>query len=288
MAAGDAGPAPDAAPASPAPVTDSPASGVGVTIGGRFVPKDRAIVILHIGHSNMAGRATGPAELKPFFYDIDPHLWVYDKNGFRPASEPTAPDNEAGQAAGPGMALLRSALAVAPGSTIVSVGHGHSGSFGGYCSNFRRGGLLYGVAMKPAMELRGQVTFAGIFTMFGQSEHNAAASQQRAFADCLSGMAGEMRADLGEPDLPFIVGDYEAGITRADILPTSPFARPIIAQIQMVPGKTPRSAIIPTTALPMEDDHHFNMAGHKGWAERGIKILLDHDWAPWATVSRQP
>jgi hypothetical protein len=282
------GPAPiDGGPSAPPPDTGTappPSTGtVGVMINGQFVPRERALVVLHIGHSNMAGRATGPAELKPFFYDVDPHLWVYGKGGFRAAQEPTAPDNEAGQAAGPGMALLHSVLAAAaPGSNVISVGHGHSGSFGGYCSNFRKGGLLYDVAMKPAMELKGKVTYVGIFTMFGQSEHNAAPNQQRAFADCLSGMAAEMRGDLGAPDLPFLVGDYEAGITRADILPTSAFARPIIAQIQMVPAKTPRSAIIPSTGLLMEDDHHYNMAGHKLWAERGIKILLDQGWAPWA------
>jgi hypothetical protein len=51
----------------------------------------------------------------------------------------------------------------------------------------------------------------------------------------------------------------------------------------MVPSKTSRAAIIPTTGLSMEDDHHYNMAGHKEWAARGFKLLLDHGWAPWAT-----
>jgi hypothetical protein len=32
----------------------------------------------------------------------------------------------------------------------------------------------------------------------------------------------------------------------------------------------------------MEDDHHFNLAGHKLWAAAGIKLLVDHQWAPWA------
>src|SRR5688572_21348670 len=36
----------DAAPAAPGP---------GVTIEGQFVPRARAVVFLHIGHSNMAG-----------------------------------------------------------------------------------------------------------------------------------------------------------------------------------------------------------------------------------------
>jgi hypothetical protein len=269
---------------APPTVEEPPPSGPGVTIAGTFVPRASAIVVLHIGHSNMAGRATNPPELKPFFYDTDPRLWVYAKGGtFRPAREPSAPDNQDGQAAGPGMALLRSALAVAPaGGQVISIGHGHSGSFAGYCSSFRKGGLFYDIVMAPARELKGKVTFAGIFTMFGQSEHNATAAMQSRFSDCMAGIAQEMRADLGEPELPFVIGDYEMGISRPDIAPTSSFARAIIAQIQMIPGKVPRSVIIPTLGFPMQDDHHFNMAGHKMWAERGIQLLGERGWAPWA------
>ena len=43
-----------------------------------------------------------------------------------------------------------------------------------------------------------------------------------------------------------------------------------------------RSALIPTEDIPLEDDHHFNLTGHKLWAERGIQILQDKGWAPWA------
>jgi Carbohydrate esterase, sialic acid-specific acetylesterase len=261
-----------------------PAQGPGVTIAGNFIPKSKAIVLLHIGHSNTGGRATTPPNLKSFFYDTDPHLWIYGKGSFRPALEPTAPDNQDGQAAGPGMALLRLALALAPDAMVISIGHGHSGSFSGYCSSFRKGGLFYDIVMAPARELKGKVTFGGIFTMFGQSEHNADAAQQARFSDCLKGMAQEMRTDLDEPDLPFMVGDYEAGITRSDIAPTSPFAKRIIAELQLVPEKVPRSALIPTMGLSMQDDHHFNMDGHMHWAERAITLLVQRGWAPWKTT----
>jgi hypothetical protein len=265
-------------PAMP-PAADEP----GVDIGGRRVPRSKVLVFLHVGHSNMAGRATRPADLRPHFYDTDPRLWSYGAGGFTAAKEPTAPDNQNGQAAGPGMALLRAAMAVAPpDAVVVSVGHGHSGSYGGVCTAFRRGGLLYEIAMKPARQLAGQVTFAAILTMLGQSEHRLTPPEQRMFSDCLDGIARDMRTDLGAPELPFLVGDYEAGISRSDIHPTSPFGQLIISQIQMVPGKTPRSAIIPTVGLPMQDTHHFDMAGHKGWAERAVHILIDRGWAPWA------
>src|SRR3954469_1833738 len=130
---------PTAAPADGAAVVaaDSamdPDPGAGVSIEGTFVPRDRVVVFLHLGHSNMAGRATGPAALKPFFYDTDPHLWAYARGAmWRPAKEPTAGDMGTGNAAGPGMAILRTALAAAPDRFFVSIGHGQSGLEEGDC-----------------------------------------------------------------------------------------------------------------------------------------------------------
>lgn len=125
-----------------------------------MVLRDKAIAFLHIGHSNMAGRATWPAELRPHFYDTEPRLWVYaGGERFVPAREPTAPDNQNGQAAGPGMALLRAAMAAGPADAVyLSIGHGHSGTYEGVCTAFRRGGLLYDITMKTARELAGKVT----------------------------------------------------------------------------------------------------------------------------------
>jgi hypothetical protein len=282
----DAGPSPaGTTPDAAAP----PTSGAGIMIAGRFVPKEKALVVLHIGHSNMAGRASTPIELKPEFYDLHPQLWIYGLGAaIRPAQEPTAPDNQEGQAAGPGMALLHAVLAAAPpDAQVLSIGHGHSGSFAGYCSNFRKGGLFYDIAMKPAIELKGKVTFTGIFAMFGQSEHNASVGQQKSFADCLAGVATDMRADLGESDLPFMLGEYEAGLTKPGIEPTSAFGTAIIAQIKMVPAKLPRAALIPTDGVAMQDDHHYNLAGHKLWSQRAVQILVDRGWAPWS-VAKTP
>jgi hypothetical protein len=256
---------------------------IGVTIAGTFLPRRQVVVFLHLGHSNMAGRATGPAALKPYFYDTDPHLWVYARGGaWRPAREPTAGDAKIGDTAGPGMAILRTALAVAPDKFFVSIGHGQSGLVGGDCLSYRKGGLLYETVMGPARELAGRVTFGGLFTMLGITEHHGTVDQQHGFSDCMAGLAQDIRTDLGEPDLPLIVGDYELGATRSDVAPGTDFAKLIIAQIKLIPGKTSRAAIIPTDGLPMQDDHHYDLTGHKLWAERGMRLLVDDGWGPWA------
>jgi hypothetical protein len=271
----------DAAPPLVAPPDNARVPQPGVMLGGVMVPKSKVIVFLHVGHSNMAGRATGPADLKPYFYDTDPHLWAYAKGGaWRPAKEPLSGAMATG--AGPGMAILRAGLNHAPDAYFVSIGYGQSGTEAGDCASFRKGGLLYDIVMGPARELVGKVTFGGIFTMLGITEHHLTVAQQQGFSDCMKSMADEMRGDLGEPDLPFMVGGYELGATRADVAPSTAFAKLIIAQIQLIPGKTPRSAVIPTDGLPMEDDHHYNMLGHRLWADRGMALLVGQGWAPWA------
>ena len=97
--------------------TGGTVSGAGVTINGTFVPKEKAIVFIHFGHSNMRGQASNPASLRPFFYNTQDGLWSYQGgNTFVLAKEPTAPEGTI-TLAGPGTALLKTAAAaVSPSS----------------------------------------------------------------------------------------------------------------------------------------------------------------------------
>jgi hypothetical protein len=274
---------PDAAPGTPP----------GVDIDGVRVPRERVIVFMHIGHSNMAGRAVNPPEMRPYFYDTHPRLWTFHWKDvielagpftWRLAQEPLSPDSRNEGRAGPGMALLRAAMAVAPPDAyLVSIGRGQSGVLGGACPSFLRSGELHHAIRDPARALRGNVTFAGLFTMLGASEFLQPDGPPGAFLACMKTIAEEMRADLGEPDLPFIVGTWEHEAFGGFAL-DGDVARPIVPQLEMIPQVVPRSALIPTDGLPLEDDHHFNFIGHKGWADNAIEVLRDHGWAPWATA----
>ena len=261
-------------------------------IDGHEVPREKLLVVLHIGHSNMAGRSVGPEDLRPYFYEPHPQLWSYTWQDsirgsgplrFRPAVEPLAADPFTLGAAGPGMALLRSTLALAPESHVVSIGRGHSGRDIGGCSTFKRGGILHDLVMLPAQRLKGRATFVGVFTMFGATEFEAGRSPV-GLADCMSRVAADVRAALDEPDLPFMVGDYEAA-ALGEFLPSNPGPMQVIEQLRRVVAEVPRSALIPTEEIPMQDDHHFNLLGHKIWGERALTILKDSGWAPWAAAN---
>jgi hypothetical protein len=266
-------------PADAAPVEPP---GVGVVIDGTAVPRDRALVFLHIGHSNMAGRSETPTSERPFFYDTHPNLWAYARGGvWRPAREPLSGDSMTEGRAGPGMAILRGALALAPAAHVISIGRGQSGQNAGYCRSFRRGGLLYHFVMDAAMELRGRVTFAAVFVMFGISEVDDMANA-RTFGSCAQGVVSDMREDLGEPALPFVFGDWEQEV-ETDIGPDSRIAQIIIPQLRSLPAQLTRTVLIETAGLPIEvGDHHYTLVGQKLWAQRGFDKLVAAGLAPWA------
>ena len=263
------------------PPGPSPDPSPGVTINGRFIPRDRAVVFIHVGHSDMAGRADGPANLRPFFTDTSPQLWVYATGGaFRPAREPTAGDSGSAGKAGPGMAILKTALAGATEVTFISIGHGHSGAAGGYCPNFRRGKTIWPTFMDAARELKGKVTFGGLFTMFGITEYHVPDGPAQV-GDCIIGLTNEVRAELEAPDMPLLVGGWNMGGTGI-YSPNSEYGRAARPELEKIPMRDMRAGLISTDGLPMHDDRHLNMAGHKGWAERAFMIMMEKGWTPWA------
>ena len=53
-------------------------------------------------------------------------------------------------------------------------------------------------------------------------------------------------------------------------------------QLVRLPDRDPRTGLIPTTGLGMQDDRHLNMAGQKLWAERALMIMAERGFlAPW-------
>ena len=249
-------------------------------IDGRFVPKGRAVVFIHVGHSDMAGRADRPASLRAFHTDTDPQLWTYAEGGtFRLAREPTAGDEGSEGKAGPGMALLKTALGGAPEVFFISIGHGHSGAVGGYCPNFRRGRLIWPTFMDAAHELKGKVTFGGLFTMFGITEYHVPNGPAQV-GDCILGLASEIREELEAPEMPLLVGDWNMGGTGI-YSPSGEYGRVARPELGRIPQRDTRAALIPTDGLPMQDDRHLNLEGHKTWAERAMNIMGERGWLPW-------
>jgi hypothetical protein len=258
-------------------------SGITINIAGNIVPKEKAIVFIHFGHSNMRGQASTPASLNSFFYTTQPGLWMYKgqaAGGFVPAKEETAPENTTITTAGPGMALLRTAAAAAPADYhFISIGRGNGSS---PSTDFVKGGLYYSTFMDRAMELKGKVTFGGIFIMLGITERHLPTAMQPGFPARMQSIIADIRADLGEPNLPVLQCDYEQ-LATGTLAPTGSVGVVVMPMVRSLPGLIPNLELVPTNGpgFGMQDDHHFDFTGHKLWAERAIGIMQTKGWFPW-------
>jgi hypothetical protein len=272
-------------------------SGITVNIGGTMVPKENAIAFLHFGHSNMAGRGVDLPATRPFFFGPpnDPHAWMYHSGmGFQPAVEPTAGDGgnvvNGLVSGGPGTALVKEAVALAPDKYFISVGFGQSSA---YCSQFLPGALYYDKVMAGAMELKGMVTWGGIMIYLGITERHGTQADIDNYPQCIAQLVTQIRTDLGEPNLPMALNDYEMG-TMGPLAPgpTNTFYLAIRPKILMVPSVLSNAVIIPTDnpIIPIQiedstatnpDDHHFTLDGHKEYVRRMLATFQSNGWFPW-------
>lgn len=250
-----------------------------LVIAGTRVPREQAMVILLFGHSNMLGHGETPEELRPYFFTPQDRLWSYrGNNTFMPAIEPTSSGGRSRDTAGPGMGLLKAAAALAPADIhFISIGLGVGSAT---TQDWSKGGLHYSRVMDVAVQLKGKVTFAAAVIMLGITDRHMPLAQQSGFADRVTRIAADVRADLATPDLPILHTDYEVEST-GDLAVDGEVGMRFRPLILTLPMRIPRCAIIPTDGLGMEDDHHFNMAGQKDWSDRAMKILVDKGWAPW-------
>ncbi|MEO8900839.1 MAG: sialate O-acetylesterase [Polyangiaceae bacterium] len=265
-------------------------SGVTINLGGTEVPMEHAIAFIHIGHSNMAGRATVPAGSKAYhFSETDPHAYMYHvaANGGGGMTGPPALAIEPKTAgdtpgnAGPGTSLVKQAAALAPNYYFVSLGFAVPSA---YCSQFVPGGLYYDKLIAAPKAIKGKVTFGGIFIYLGITERASEAGHTAAdtanFANCINTLVTAIRKDVGVPNLPLIENNYEVEGT-GDFVVGGAVYNAIYPVIQTIPTVVSNSALVPCDKLGMQDDHHFNLDGQKEWARRALAMMQTKGWFPW-------
>jgi len=254
----------------------APSSGVTITLGGVNVPKEKAIAFIHIGHSNMYGEASTPFSSRAYHYtETNPHAFMY-KVGSSPvlAKEPTA----GGPGAGPGTALVKEAVALAPDYYFISLGYGQPSA---YCSQFVPGGLYYDGLISAPKAIKGRVTFGAIFIYLGITERHGTAADVNGFPDCINTLVSAIRNDVGEPNLPALMNDYEVE-AKGEFVVNGDVYNAIYPQIQKTPSVVSKFALVSAATLAMQDDHHFNFDGQRTWAQRALKTMKDKGWFPWA------
>jgi hypothetical protein len=256
-----------------------PLSGVTVTLGTTNVPKERAIAFIHLGHSNMAGVSNVPTASRPYHLEeTNPRAYEYHA-GTPPelALEPTARTGS-GRGAGPGVALLKEALAVAgPDYYFISLGYGVNSA---YCSQFLPGGLYYEDLMAAPLAIKDRVTFGAIFIYLGITERHGTEMDRTGFPNCINSLVTAIRNDVGAPNLPLLLNDYEVEST-GEFVVGGEVANTIMPQIAKVPTTVANSALVSCDDIPMQDDHHFDLDGQRMWAQRAIMTMQQKGWFPW-------
>jgi Carbohydrate esterase, sialic acid-specific acetylesterase len=275
-------------------------AGHAINLGGVEVPKDKMVVFLMIGHSNMAGQ-----QIQASDGVTHPRAWNYQWSSTKtwvPAKEtPGARTNGLGTrgAGGPSMPLLKQLVAAYPdhhfgivnnaslSSTLKGTNTGNNTSHLPASENrYAKGATLYNEIITAAKEIQAQVTLGGIVCMLGAVEATRTPeSVCRAFSADLAEVATDMRTDLGLPNLPFYKGEYEAGATGQFAL-SRPMPTIIDAEIKLMPTKLAYSASISSVGIEMLDDHHYTAVKGQGeFAKRIITTMQTKGWFPGSTSS---
>jgi hypothetical protein len=273
-----------------------------VNLGGVTVPKDKFVVFLFIGHSNMAGRDINHSDnvTNPRVWN---YRWMSDKQWVLAKEEPGNLKNglSGRGCGGGGMPNLKALAQAYPSCYIGAIDnaslsgtcHGsvdnNSSGMPGDSNRYWKDSQLYTEITTAAKEVRKTATLGGIICMLGTIEATRTSEEVcRNFSADIRQMVTDMRAEIGEPNLPFIMGKYEAGATGT-YDPTKPWPKIIAAQIDSVPGKLPFSALVESQGLEMLDDHHYTATalGHGEWAKRAAAVIQSKGWFP-GTVSIAP
>ncbi len=265
-----------------------------VSLGGTEVPKEKFLVYLMIGHSNMAGQDYQHSDGTTM-----PRVWNYEWNKSKtwvlaketPGSRANGLSGHG--AGGPSMPFLKGMAEAYPdryfgvisNASLSATCRGentgaNSSNLSTLENRYWKGTILYNELITNAKAIQKDVTFAGVVCMLGSVEATRTPeSVCSSFGADLAQMASDIRTDLGVPDLPFMMGAYEAGASGSFKV-TLRLPSIIDAQIKSLPTLLTRSAVIDSKNITMLDDHHYSVVGQKEFATRIIAIVQANHFLP--------
>jgi hypothetical protein len=216
---------------------------------------------LLMGQSNMAGRGEfGPEDKMPH-----PRVLMFTlANQWAPAVEPITHDKPTILGVGPGFAFGKAMAEHDPAVTIGLV----SCAFGGTpLKRWQKGGDLYSNAVHRVKITMRDGTLKGILWHQGESD-SGTTNNAYSYGERLGQMIQDIRADLGCPNLPFVVGQigeflYDRGPDH------SQYPRVVNAALAALPEKVPATACASSHGLKDKGDVlHFDAASQRELGRR--------------------
>lgn len=238
------------------------------------IPKDRFVVFLLIGHSNMYGEARGVS------FPIHPRLWMRSWRGGD--WQPARPRGHNGdEDAGPEMFILTELAERYPDYHFGYIKVAKGGAT--VREDFMRGQGRYDAVIRNGQWAKQHATLGGVIAMLGFVEATSHGGWEQ-FQENIVTMMGQMREDLDEPDLPLVIGKFEehAPGEKYDLKPE--VRRQMTEDIDALPSLLEHTAVVDTDG-PYRDDHHFTAEGMRLWGTRAAEILVERGWAVPSGVS---
>jgi hypothetical protein len=230
-------------------------------------------VFLLIGQSNMVGRGIVEAQ------DREPiaRVWAQNKNlQWQPAVDPLHWDNVNG-----GVGVGRSfARLLAHANSNVHIGLVPAAVGGTSIQQWAPGGALYTEALRRVRAALATGTLRGILWHQGEADSKVEETA-RGHLQRLGAFFDTLRADLGAPDVPVVVGEIgEFLYTRG--AGGYPFALAINEQLALTPVAIFRTAFVSSAGFGhIGDELHFNAEAQREFGRRyGLAFLsLDPAWS---------
>jgi hypothetical protein len=280
----------------------------GLTLGGKFIPKEHIFVFLLVGNSALTGRAPTPD------VTVDPRAFKYiltnttncpnpcpPLNSWQPAVDPLCYDvNNGGSSpkSGPGDPLVKR-LAVDPGMNCNYIGALQLSGSGWVLSDHFSSATTgdFKTMVTQAKALMPNVTIAGLISMFNLVEVQnwlGTPSQVNNYLTSVITMVKGFRTSLGIDTLPYIHSGYPV-LAGGDYALTggknSAGAQKIVQLIAKIPDSITRSTVLPTDGITIltSDGYssHYDHNGNVGWGNRTadtVLAMIKRHWIPAAAT----
>lgn len=217
--------------------------------------KENFHIYLLIGQSNMAGRGkVVAAENKPH-----PRVLKLNEAGkWVPATDPLHFDKPMIAGVGPGSAF---GPAMADANSEITIGLIPAAFGGTPLSRWVKDKDLYERAVKWAKENQQHGVIKGAIWHQGEAECKNP-KLYNSYEKRLSGMIVDLRNDLNQPDMPFVMGELGEFLDR-------PGVATVNGALHKIAKKVPATAVASSKGLPAKSDQvHFNAKAEREFGKR--------------------
>jgi hypothetical protein len=277
----------------------------GLTLGGKFVPRDSIYLYLFFGNSVMSGRDTPPDTI------TDSHAWKYvmtnscgtytktcpPQYSWQPGVDPICFDSKNPDGGvvkySPGTPFLKRMVKDYPGYHFGVAQL--SGSAWKFTGHFLPTNGDYKSMKTQALALKPNVHIAGIIMIFNIVEIQYATTDSTNadvvnYFNNIDTMITHFRADVGIDSLPLIQSDYPILAGKDSVAnyaikgPYAPSIRVLMRNNAKIPQLIKHAVLIPTDSLTMYKlDGLYTHYDHKGdikWANRVADSICARNWGP--------